>query len=99
MNPPFTHFGRYRLLSELGRGAMGVVYLAQDDSLQRQVAIKTLLVPGDGEDGAHREARFRQEAQAAGGLNHPNVITIHDLGREGEWLYIAMELLQGVELR
>jgi eukaryotic-like serine/threonine-protein kinase len=99
MNPPFTHFGRYRLLSELGRGAMGVVYLAEDDELQRQVAIKTLLVPGDGEDGAHREARFRQEAQAAGGLNHPNVITIHDLGREGEWLYIAMELLQGVELR
>ena len=99
MNPPFTHFGRYRLVRELGRGAMGVVFLAEDDSLQRQVAIKTLLVPGDGTQGDHREARFRQEAKAAGGLNHPNVITIHDLGREGDWLYIAMELLQGVELR
>jgi eukaryotic-like serine/threonine-protein kinase len=100
MTAPFTHLGRYRLLRELGRGAMGVVFLAEDESLQRQVAIKTLLVPGGGgADGEHREARFRQEAKAAGGLNHPNVITIHDLGREGEWLYIAMELLQGVELR
>jgi serine/threonine protein kinase len=100
MNAPFTHLGRYKLLRELGRGAMGVVFLAEDDSLQRQVAIKTLLVPGrEGVEGEHREARFRQEAKAAGGLNHPNVITIHDLGREGEWLYIAMELLEGVELR
>jgi serine/threonine-protein kinase len=95
---PFTHLGRYRLLRELGRGAMGVVYLAEDDALQRQVAIKTLLLPGDDED-SQREARFRQEAKAAGGLNHPNVITVHDFGREGNWLYIAMELLQGVELR
>lgn len=100
MTATFTHLGRYRLLRELGRGAMGVVFLAEDESLQRQVAIKTLLVPGkEGADGEHREARFRQEAKAAGGLNHPNVVTIHDLGREGDWLYIAMELLQGVELR
>lgn len=100
MTASFTHLGRYRLLREIGRGAMGVVFLAEDDSLQRQVAIKTLLVPGkEGADGEHREARFRQEAKAAGGLNHPNVVTIHDLGREGDWLYIAMELLEGVELR
>ncbi|MEJ5988916.1 serine/threonine-protein kinase [Ramlibacter sp. PS3R-8] len=100
LNAPFTHLGRYRLLRELGRGAMGVVFLAEDDSLQRQVAIKTLLVPGgEGPDGEHREARFHQEAKAAGGLNHPNVVTIHDLGREGPWLYIAMEVLEGVELR
>ncbi|HEX2543970.1 MAG TPA: serine/threonine-protein kinase [Ramlibacter sp.] len=97
--PPFTHLGRYRVVRELGRGAMGVVYLAQDDTLQRQVAIKTLLLPDAPAERAHLEARFRQEAKAAGGLNHPGIITIHDLGREGDWLYIAMELLQGTELR
>lgn len=99
--PPFTHLGRYRVVSELGRGAMGVVYLAEDDSLQRQVAVKTLLLPEE-ENSAERrnlEARFIQEAKAAGGLNHPGIITIHDLGREGDWLYIAMERLQGTELK
>lgn len=96
---PSTHLGRYRLLRELGRGAMGVVYLAEDESLQRQVAIKTLLLPGDEQERSDHEARFLQEAKAAGGLNHPNVITIHDLGREGDSLYIAMELLEGTELR
>jgi len=98
MSLPFTQLGRYRVLRELGRGAMGVVYLAEDDALQRQVAVKTLLLPGDEED-SQREARFRQEAKAAGGLNHPNVITVHDFGRQGNWLYIAMEVLQGEELR
>jgi eukaryotic-like serine/threonine-protein kinase len=97
--PPFTHLGRYRVLSELGRGAMGVVYLCDDDSLQRQVAIKTLLLPDDAGDRSQLEARFRQEAKAAAGLNHPGIITIHDIGREGDWLYIAMELLKGTELR
>lgn len=95
---PFTHFGRYRVVRELGRGAMGIVYLAEDDSLQRQVAIKTLLLPDAGERD-QLEGRFLQEAKAAGSLNHPGIITIHDLGREGDWLYIAMELLQGTELR
>ena len=98
-HPAFTRFGRYRILRELGRGAMGVVYQAEDESLQRQVAVKTMLLPEDAEERAQQEARFRQEAKAAGGLNHPNVITIYDLGREGDWLYIAMELLPGVELR
>ena len=80
--PPFTHLGRYRILRELGRGAMGVVYLAEDETLQRQVAIKTLLLPGTDRERAEQEARFIQEAKAAGGLSHPNVITIHDLGRD-----------------
>lgn len=97
--PPFTRLGRYRILRELGRGAMGIVYLCEDESLQRQVAVKALLLPADSAERTEHEARFRQEAKAAGGLNHPNIITIHDLGREGDWLYIAMELLQGVELR
>ncbi|WP_330908747.1 serine/threonine-protein kinase [Ramlibacter sp.] len=96
---PFTHLGRYRVLRELGRGAMGVVYLAEDDSLQRQVAIKTLMLPDEESERNHLEARFLQEAKAAGGLNHPGIITIHDLGREGDYLYIAMELLEGTELR
>jgi serine/threonine-protein kinase len=96
---PFTHLGRYRVVRELGRGAMGVVYLAEDDSLQRQVAIKTLLLPDEAGERRQLEARFLQEAKAAGGLNHPGIITIHDLGREGDWLYIAMELLEGEELR
>ena len=95
----FTHLGRYRVVRELGRGAMGVVYLAEDDSLQRQVAVKTLLLPEDEHEREHLEARFLQEAKAAGSLNHPGIITIHDLGREGDHLYIAMELLQGTELR
>lgn len=94
-----THFGRYRILEEIGRGAMGIVYLCEDESLQRKVAVKAMLLPADTRDRAEHEGRFRQEAKAAGGLNHPNIITIHDLGREGDWLYIAMELLQGVELR
>ena len=97
--PPFTHLGRYRVLSELGRGAMGVVYLCDDESLQRQVAVKTLLLPDDAGERKQLEARFRQEAKAAAGLNHPGIITIHDIGREGDWLYIAMELLKGTELR
>jgi serine/threonine protein kinase len=99
MTAPFTHLGRYRVVRELGRGAMGVVWLAEDEALQRQVAIKTLLLPDTGVDAEQQEARFRQEAKAAGGLSHPNVVTIHDLGRQGDWLYIAMEVLQGRELR
>jgi eukaryotic-like serine/threonine-protein kinase len=97
--PPFTHLGRYRVLSELGRGAMGVVYLCDDELLQRQLAVKTLLLPDDAGERKQLEARFRQEAKAAAGLNHPGIITIHDIGREGDWLYIAMELLKGTELR
>lgn len=94
-----TKFGRYRVVRELGRGAMGVVYQAEDESLQRPVAVKTMLLSDDQEERAEHEARFRQEAKAAAGLNHASVVTIYDMGREGDWLYIAMELLDGVELR
>ena len=94
-----TKFGRYRVVRELGRGAMGVVYQAEDESLQRPVAVKTMLLSDDEEERAEHEARFRQEAKAAAGLNHAGVVTIYDMGREGDWLYIAMELLDGVELR
>lgn len=97
--PALTRLGRYRILRELGQGAMGVVYLAEDELLQRQVALKTMKLPDEDEERVHLEGRFRQEAKAAGGLNHPNIVTIHDLGREGDWLYIAMEQLHGRELR
>ena len=91
--------GRYNLVSELGRGAMGVVYRAEDPLLNRTVAIKTILLMDDPAARAEYEARFFQEAKAAGGLNHPNLITIHDIGREGDVAYMAMELLEGTELR
>src|SRR5262245_23669475 len=96
-----THkqLGRYRLVAELGRGAMGVVYRAEDPLLNRTVAIKTIILMEDPAARAEYEARFFQEAKAAGGLNHPNLITIHDIGREGDVAYMAMELLEGTELR
>lgn len=96
---PITQLGRYRIIAELGRGAMGVVYKAEDPSLNRTVAIKTILMGTQTEERAEYEARFDQEAKAAGGLNHPNIVTIHDIGRDGELAYMAMELLDGVDLR
>ncbi len=91
--------GRYRILAEVGRGAMGVVYKAEDPLLNRTVAIKTIVLMDDPAARVEYEARFFQEAKAAGGLNHPNLITIHDVGREGDIAYMAMELLEGTELR
>jgi serine/threonine-protein kinase len=91
--------GRYRVLGELGRGAMGIVYEAADDLLGRPVAIKTINMSADLSERADHEARFLQEARAAGGLSHPNVVTVYDVGRENDVLYMAMELLDGEELR
>ena len=98
-NLELSHLGRYRLLEELGRGAMGVVHKAEDPSLGRVVAIKAVLLSSEAADSMDYQARFYQEAKAAGSLNHPGIITIYDTGREGNWAYIAMELLEGVELR
>ena len=98
-SPTLTQLGRYRILAELGRGAMGVVYAAEDPLLNRRVAIKTIIMTGDSTERADYEARFYQEAKAAGGLNHPNVVTVHDIGREGAVAYMAMELIDGIELR
>ncbi len=97
--PALKKIGRYEVQGELGRGAMGVVYRAEDPLLGRKVAIKTILLAGDPAEREDYEARFLQEARAAGGLNHPNIVTIHDVGREGEMVYMAMELVEGVELR
>ncbi len=93
------HFGRFRVTGELGRGAMGVVYRAEDPALGRPVAIKTVMLTGTEAERAHFEARFLQEARAAGGIQHPAIITIYDVGREGDTAFIAMELLDGRELR
>ena len=92
-------FGRYQVLKELGRGAMGIVYLAQDTELARRVAIKMISLAGNEQERNAHEARFRQEARAAGGVSHPSIITIYDFGREGDIAFIAMELVEGRELR
>lgn len=94
-----VRFGRYRVLGELGRGAMGVVYKAEDPSLGRVVAVKAVQLTDDADDSIDLEARFRQEAKAAGSISHRGIITIYDTGRQGNWAYIAMEFLDGVELR
>lgn len=91
--------GRYDVTSEIGRGAMGVVYRAMDPMLERTVAIKTINMAIDPGEMEHYEKRFTIEARAAGGLNHPNIVTIHDIGRSGDLAYMAMEFLEGRELK
>lgn len=91
--------GRYEVISELGQGAMGVVYKARDPLIDREVAIKTINLSLALEEREEYEARFYQEAKAAGRLSHPNIVTIYDVGRSEDIAYIAMEYLQGVELR
>jgi serine/threonine-protein kinase len=101
MDDTHTHptFGRYEILRELGRGAMGTVYLGRDPKINREVAIKTLeydQVAGD--ELADVKARFFREAEAAGKLSHPNIVGIYDAGEEHDMAYIAMELLDGEDL-
>ncbi len=93
------HFGRYEVVSELGRGAMGVVYRATDPVLGRTVAIKTINLSIDPDERAEYEARFNQEAKAAGSLNHPAIVTIYDLGHTENLAYMAMEFIDGRELK
>ncbi len=91
--------GRYLIQSELGRGAMGVVYKANDSVLERIVAVKTVNMALE-RDGADKyEERFYQEARSAAGLNHPNIVTVHDVGKAGDVVFMAMEYIEGVELR
>ena len=92
--------GRYRISRELGRGAMGIVYAALDPVIGRTVAIKTIHLAGLKESTSAGELRdrLRREAQAAGILNHPGIITIHDIGDEGEEAFIVMEYVDGQTL-
>ena len=96
---PLTKAGRYQIVSELGRGSMGVVYEGFDPVIGRTVAIKTMLTaslpPSEFEDF---KARFQREAQAAGILNHPNIVTVYDFGEDNGVLYLAMEFLEGQSL-
>lgn len=94
-----SQLGRYEVLGELGQGAMGVVYKARDPLIDRQVAIKTINLGLAEDEIEEYEGRFYQEAKAAGKLNHPNIVTIYDVGKSGDIAYIAMEFLQGRELR
>ena len=91
--------GRYEILDELGRGAMGVVYKARDPIIDRVVALKTIDFALTGAAAASFEERFFQEARAAGRLNHPNIVTIYDAGQADGVAYIAMEFLEGTNLR
>jgi serine/threonine-protein kinase len=91
--------GRYEVQAELGRGAMGVVYRAHDPLLSRTVAIKTINMDLEQEGMDEYESRFYQEAKAAGGLNHPNIVIVYDIGKTGNLAYMAMEYIEGAELR
>ena len=92
-----TVVAHYRILSRIGSGGMGEVYLARDTNLERSVALKIL--PRDISLNKERVARFVQEAKTASGLNHPNIITIHEVGQAGEVMYIATEFIEGETLR
>src|SRR3954469_12238860 len=91
-----TEVGKYRIIEQIGEGAMGVVYRALDPVLNRPVAIK-VMTDALARDDALR-GRFLREAQAAGSLQHPNVITIYDFGEVDGHLFIAMEFVEGQDL-
>lgn len=95
-----THIGRYEIVGELGRGSMGIVYKARDPLIGRFVAVKMVdLSRLTSKEVEEYESRFYQEARAAGSLNHNHIFTIYDMGKSGDILYIAMEILQGRELK
>jgi serine/threonine protein kinase len=94
---PGQHIGAYKILALLGRGGMGVVYRARDERLRRDVAIKVL--PASLANDGDRLRRFEQEAHATSALNHPNILTIHDIGIHEGAPFIVAELLDGAELR
>ena len=93
---PLQTIGKYQVVRVLGRGGMGTVYEARDPDLQRTVALKTM-TPGLAA-APDLKARFFREAEAAGGLRHPNIVTVYDVGEDRGQPYIAMELVKGVDL-
>jgi serine/threonine-protein kinase len=92
-----SKIGPYEVVARLGAGGMGEVWRARDPRLGRDVAIKVL--PDDMSRDADRVARFRAEARAASALNHPNIVVVYDIGEDGGRTYLAMELLEGTNLR
>src|SRR5215831_19944338 len=98
--PDLTKLGKYEIRRELGRGAMGIVYEGYDPLIKRRVALKTIRADQlTGENAETVIARFRREAQAAGRLNHPNIVSIYDFGEDDGVWYIAMEYIKGRELK
>src|SRR5580704_558019 len=95
--PAGARLDEYRLLEELGRGGMGVVYKAQDEKLGRLVAIKVL--PKDLVSDPLRRARFEREAKGAALVTHPNITTIHSFGNANGWPYLVFELMAGGSLQ
>ncbi|HEY3554365.1 MAG TPA: serine/threonine-protein kinase, partial [Casimicrobiaceae bacterium] len=95
-----SQLGKYEIRRELARGAMGVVYEAYDPLIKRRVALKTIRPDQlDGEHAADMVARFRREAQAAGRLNHPNIVAIYEFDEDAGTAFIAMEFVEGRELK
>ena len=94
------HFGRYRLIESIGKGAMGMVYKGLDPAIDRLVALKTIRLDQiiDPEESTELRERLEREAKAAGKLSHPNIVTIYDVGEESSVQYIAMEYLEGSTL-
>jgi hypothetical protein len=92
-----AHIGRFRILGVLGQGAMGVVYRGRDEALERDAAIKVMSVNLAGDEEGRQ--RFRREARAAARLQHPNIVTIYELGEQDGAPFIAMELLEGIDLK
>src|SRR5881397_1171786 len=92
-----TRLGRYEIRSQLGAGGMGEAYRARDPKINRDVAIKVL--PADFSQDSERLRRFEQEAQAAGALNHPNILSIYDVDTHDGSPYVVSELLEGETLR
>src|ERR1044072_7178867 len=92
-----THINQYKIIVRLGAGGMGEVYLAQDERLGRKVALKLLY--DDVMEGDDWVRRFEQEARAASALNHPNIITIYEVGQTGSSRFISAEYIEGETLR
>jgi eukaryotic-like serine/threonine-protein kinase len=91
-------FGRYLIVREIGHGAMGVVYEALDPTIGRKIALKAIRFDGIGTTADEAARRFKNEARAAGGLNHPNIVTVYDAGEDSGLLYLAMEFIEGSTL-
>src|SRR5258707_12501756 len=88
-----SRLGRYEIRSFIGKGGMGVVYSAHDTELDRDVAIKVM--PADVSEDVERLGRFKQEAQALARLNHPNILSILDVGSDAGSVYVISEVLEG----
>src|SRR5919199_3002212 len=95
--PPDTRLGRYEIRAQIGAGGMGEVYLAEDTELERQVALKLLLA--EVATDTDRVRRFVQEAKSASALNHPNILTVYEIGSFEHTRFIATELIKGETLR